>query len=183
MSEKVLLFLTDGFEEIEALSVVDILRRANIDVATLSLTGEIMVTGSQDISVRADSLYEDADKNADMIIFPGGPGTANYKTYSELIELTKKFHEEEKYIAAICAAPTFLAELGILKGKTAVCYPTLEKQLANSFLGKNTVEVDGKIITSKGPATSLLFALKIVEILKGKEAEEIISDKLLIHML
>ena len=179
MSKKVFVFLTSNFEEIEALSVVDILRRAELDVRMVSLTGEKRVTGSHRISVVADCLFEEADKHVDMIVLPGGPGTANYKTYSFLIELTKQFHKEQKYIAAICAAPTFLAELGILDGKTAVCYPSLENNLHNATRGKNIVEVDGNIITSKGPATSIFFALKIVEILKGKELAATIGDQLL----
>ncbi|MBQ4470143.1 MAG: DJ-1/PfpI family protein, partial [Synergistaceae bacterium] len=160
-------FLTDGFEETEALTTVDILRRGGVVVTTASLTGRQEVISKNKIPVRADSMFETVkDTNFDMIILPGG--TLEIANHEGLQELIKKYHSEGKLIAAICAAPAALGKAGVLAGKTAVCYPGLESHLKGANIGKNIVETDGNITTAKGPAVTPFFALKLLEILEGK---------------
>lgn len=170
---KTIVFLCTGFEEIEAITVIDLLRRAEIEVITVSLTGDLMVEGSHDITVKADRLYNDVDcKDADMLILPGGPGTKNYKNNGHLLELLTYFNDQKKYIAAICAAPSVIGELGILKGKRAVCYPGFEDKLEGATIGDGIVEMDENIITSRGAGTAIPFALTLIEVLKGSEVSE-----------
>lgn len=170
---KTLLFLTNGFEEIEALATVDILRRADIDVSTVSITNKRNVIGKNNVEVIADILFEELIiKDVEMLIIPGGPGVSELDKHQGLKELLKKYNSEGKWIAAICAAPTILGKLGILEGKKAICYPGCEVDLKGAFLQEHTVVIDGNNITSKGPGTTFEFALKIVEVLKGKEKSQ-----------
>ncbi|MCL2047291.1 MAG: DJ-1/PfpI family protein [Defluviitaleaceae bacterium] len=164
-----IVFLTTGFEEIEAVSTIDILRRGGVNVASVSLTGERQVTGSRQITVTADLLFDEVDFGNEMLILPGGPGTGNYKEHNELLELLKKHNANGGKIAAICAAPTVLGMLGLLADKTAVCYPTLEAELRSARVGGSATVTDGNITTSKCPASSFGFALEILRILKGAE--------------
>jgi len=163
-----IIFLTNGFEEIEAVAVIDILRRGGVNAVSVSLTGETEVTGSHNITVKADILFEDlkCTKEA-VLILPGGPGTANYKNHAGLLELLKNHHSQCGKTAAICAAPTVLGMLGFLADKTAVCYPTLESQLGAAKISEGTTVTDGNITTSKCPATSIEFGLEILRIIKG----------------
>lgn len=178
---KVYLHLAEGFEEIEALGVVDVLRRANIVIETVSITGKKEVTGSHDIIIIADRLFEEADYDqVDMIVFPGGmPGAENLEKHEGLMEKIKEFNHQDKWIAAICAAPKILGKLGILKNKIATCYPGYEIELKGAQISYNPVVQSGKIITSRGPGTTILFALKIVEVLNGSD----IADKLKAKMV
>lgn len=171
MNGTTLLFLVTGFEETEAIVPTDILRRGGVNIKMISLTGQTLVKGASGVSVQADFLFEEIkkDENIDMIILAGGAGTSNYSKHEPFLNFIKEVNKENKYIAAICAAPTILSQIGILEGKTAVCYPSLKDELKSSKLGSNSVEVDGNIITSKGPATSIDFALKLLELLKGEE--------------
>ena len=122
---KTAIFLADGFEEIEALTVVDLLRRANIEISTVSIMGRKNVTGSHNITVEADALLEETDFDSlDMLILPGGmPGTTNLADCKALTDKIKEFDEKDKMLCAICAAPTVFGKLGILKGKKACCFP------------------------------------------------------------
>jgi len=178
---KALLFLTDGFEEIEAMVTLDILRRGGVKVTTVSLSENgRSVTGSHDVRVEADELYDDSlAEDADILIMPGGPGTSNYEKHETFLKLLKSFNESKRRIAAICAAPSILGGLGILKGKTAVCYPGYEKMLEGAVIGSNKVETDGHITTSKGPGTAYDFGFALLEILEGKEAAEGVKGKML----
>ncbi|MTI59535.1 MAG: DJ-1/PfpI family protein [Firmicutes bacterium] len=166
-----LLFLAEGFEEIEALATVDILRRADISVFTVSITEEKKVIGKNGVAVIADKVFEEIiDTKADMLILPGGPGVASLNEHQGLKKLIKKYYVQGKWIAAICAAPTILGKLGLLEERKAVCYPGLEKDLKGAIIPEDEVlSLDAKIITSKGPGTTFVFALKIVEVLKGAE--------------
>lgn len=168
---KVYVHLADGFEEIEALTVVDVLRRAEIDVQTVSVTGNKEVTGSHQIKVIADSLFEETDySKADMIVLPGGmPGTLNLEKHEGLREKILEFQRAGKWLAAICAAPSVLGKLELLKGKTATCYPGFEKHLVGAEVCEDRVVVSGNVITSRGPGTAIYFALEIVRIIKGQE--------------
>lgn len=173
---RVCVFLADGFEEIEGLTVVDILRRAGVDTQTVSITEERMVTGSHKIPVQADVCLKDADfTGAQMLVLPGGmPGTVNLGACRELTELLVRFHEEGKKVAAICAAPSVLGDLGILKGKRAACYPGFEDRLAGAEVVYEKVAVDSNVTTSRGMGTAIPFALALAEQLVSREkAEEI----------
>lgn len=169
---KVYIFLTDGFEEIEALTVVDILRRANIEISTISITGNEYVTGSHQIMVKADLLFEQVDfLDADMLVLPGGmPGTKHLGTHLGLDKLLKRFNSEGKKLSAICAAPSILGEKGILKGREATCFPGFEAALTGANVKNSSVVEDGNIITSKGMGTAIDFSLALVKNLVG-EAE------------
>lgn len=166
---KVYVHLAEGFEEIEAVTIVDVLRRAGVDAETVSVTGAHLVKGAHGVPVKADRLFEEADyDNCEMIVLPGGmPGTTNLGTHKGLAEKLEKFAKENRWLAAICAAPMVFGNLGLLKGKKAVIYPGMEEHLKGAQVGGKPVEIDGKIITSKAPGTAMIFALALVEVLKG----------------
>ena len=168
---RVACILADGFEEIEGLTVVDLLRRAEIDVKMVSITGKLEVIGSHEIKIVADSLFHEEDFNeTEMIVLPGGmPGTKHLGEYEPLINLLKDFANKEKYIAAICAAPSVLGMNGILNGKKAISYPGFYDKLQGATISNEKVVVDRTIITSKGLGTSIDFALTIIKLLKDEE--------------
>ncbi len=167
------LFLTEGFEETEAITTLDILRRGDINVISVSLTGNEYVIGSHGICVKSDELFENINQNAaKMLVLPGGPGHANYLKHKGLLSLIKKYHDDGKYLAAICAAPVVFGELNLLVGKKATCFPSFENRLHGAIITSDSVVLDGKFITSKGPGTSVVFGLKLVEILKGINVSE-----------
>lgn len=169
-------FLADGFEEIEGLTVVDILRRAGVRVDTVSVTGDKTIHGSHQIDVQADFLFEEMDfGRTDMLVLPGGmPGTLNLMNHKGLQELLEAYYEKGRYIAAICAAPSIFGRLGFLKGRKACCYPSFEEKLEGARVVRDPVSVDGHIITSRGMGTAIPFALKLTALLLGEEkAEEI----------
>lgn len=164
-------FLAEGFEEIEALTVVDILRRAKLDCKTVGVSGKT-VTGSHGIIVICDEADNDIeiDKNVDAIVLPGGmPGTLNLENSPVVSKHIDDALKSGIYIAAICAAPSILGHKGILSGKKATCFPGYEKDLINARVSNESVCVDGKIITAKGAGVSIDFALAIVS--------ELISDE------
>ena len=176
------IFLINGFEETEALTTVDILRRGGVVVTTVSLMPGQEVISKNKISVKADAMF-DAVKGEkfDMLILPGG--TLTIKDHEGLQELIKKYHAEGKLIAAICAAPAALGRAGVLAGKTAVCYPGLEPHLTGARIGTHIVETDGNITTAKGPAVTPFFALKLLEILEGKAMADEVAEGFLIPMV
>ena len=159
-------FLGEGFEEIEALTVVDILRRDNIVVQTVSITKEKTVEGAHRIPVVADKLLKDIKiSDAALLVLPGGmPGTLNLKECEPLMDMVRQFAETNRRIAAICAAPTILGDMGILEGKTACCYPGMEGQLKGAKVSMEEVVTDGNITTSRGMGTAIPFALELVRI-------------------
>lgn len=163
---KVAVILADGFEEIEALTVVDVLRRANI---TCHMVGfEAQVTGSHAIQVQADRVFDGDLSEYDMIVLPGGmPGSANLRDHELLIAELQKCEQAGKKVAAICAAPIVLNRAGLLKDKEFTCYDGVQEQIADGHYRKETVVVDGQITTSRGPATAFAFAYNLVEQLGG----------------
>lgn len=174
---KVTIFLTEGFETVEALAVVDILRRVKITAQTVSITGKRNVTSAQFITVEADALFEEASfEDSDVLFLPGGPGHKSYLEHTELLELIKKHCSEGKRIAAICAAPSILGKLGLLEGKKAVCFPGFEEDLKGADVLYDRVVTDGNITTSKGMGTSLDLGLELVRLLVGQEAARSLSD-------
>jgi 4-methyl-5(b-hydroxyethyl)-thiazole monophosphate biosynthesis len=165
-----------GFEEIEAVTILDILRRAGIQASFVSMVKGKFVRGSHGILVEADITFEEADYDlCNMIVLPGGmPGTKNLMENEGLIMKIKEFNKQGKYLAAICAAPMVFGAANILKDKNATIYPGMEEYLKDAKISTKKVVVDGKTITSRGPGTAMEFALTIVEILMGQT----ISNKL-----
>ncbi len=169
---RVSVFFAPGFEEIEALTVVDILRRAAIDVDMVSITEEDKVTGSHKITIGMDKLLKDVDfEETDMIVLPGGmPGTTNLEACEPLMEQVGAFYEKGKYIAAICAAPSIFGHRGMLRGKAACANPGFESHLDGADVKQDPAVVSGHIITSRGMGTAIPFALAILKELQGEEA-------------
>jgi 4-methyl-5(b-hydroxyethyl)-thiazole monophosphate biosynthesis len=179
--KNVYLFLADGFEEVEALTVVDILRRGGVNIKTVSIMGNKKVTGSHNIVVEADLLF---DKNsyddAHMLVLPGGKtGTDNIRAHKGLDGILHKAYNSGKMLAAICAAPSVFGLAGFLDGRTAVCYPGFELHLIGATIGKENVCVDNGIITSRSAATAMEFSFKLLEILTDKETSDKIKSDIL----
>ncbi len=179
MSKKVLIAIADGIEELEAVTIIDVLRRAKADV-TVASVGSKQVTASRSVKLVADVLIADcADQVYDLIALPGGmPGAENLRDSNVLIELLKAHAKSGRFYAAICASPAVVLKYhNLLAGKKATCYPSLISELDNSEDAK--VVVDGSCITSQGPGTALEFSLKLVEILFGKEKTEEVAQAML----
>ena len=179
--KNVYVFLANGFEEIEALATVDVLRRAGVKATTVSLNMDTKVTGAHGIPVEADAMFADCDYTiADMLVLPGGmPGAANINKHNGLCALLKVQSLTDRWIAAICAAPMVLGRLGLLEGKKATCYPGFEGELTGAEYTAAPVEVDDLIITGKGPAAVLPFAYAIAEVLVGKEVVDEVKKGML----
>lgn len=175
---KVIIFLANGYEEIEGLTVVDLLRRANINITMVSITGDRHVTGSHGITTVADSLFEETEYfDTDMLVLPGGmPGTTNLINHTGLDQLLKEFAEKGKQLAAICAAPRVLGEKGLLSGKKATCYPGNENALLGANVLSAAVVTDGNITTSKGMGTAIDFSLSLIKSLKSAEEAQRIAE-------
>ncbi len=168
------LFLDNGFEEIEAVTTIDLLRRAQVELTTVSMTGSLLVNGAHGININADKIFEDVDfSDANMLILPGG-GTM-LGDHDNLCQLLVSHNEAEGLIAAICAAPAVLGRLGILKGKQATCYPGFQDALGESYVGGLVVE-SKNIITAKGPGLSSDFAFCLIEKLVGEEVADQVYD-------
>ena len=165
--------LANGFEEIEALTIVDVLRRGGLKCNTVSIMDTKKVTGAHGITVEADLLFsEGLYRDCSMIVLPGGmPGTLALQKHSGLAKQLLEFASSGKKIAAICAAPMVLGGLGILDGLEATIYPSMENELGAACYKNEKVVVCGNVITSQGPATAMEFALTLVGILSGKEQE------------
>lgn len=178
----VYIHLAEGFEEIEAVTVVDVLRRVDIDIKIVSVTQNKIVKGAHDLRIVADILYEEADyDNCEMIILPGGmPGTNNLADHKGLIGRIEDFVSKGKNVAAICAAPMILGNLSLLEGKKATIYPGLEAHLLGAEPSGDAVVVDGNFITSRGPGLAIDFAFKIVEVLKGSKAANEVRKAMLL---
>jgi len=184
MSKKALIILADGFEEVEAITPIDLLKRAEIDVVIGGLNGEL-VRGAHDIYVKADIHLKDVDFIPDVIIFPGGlPGAENLAMSLEVKTLISRIDAQGGIIAAICASPALvLAPTGVLDGKKATCYPGLQQNFSTQVTYvKDPVVQDGNIITSQGPATAVKFGLKIIEVLAGKAKADMVGEQALTHL-
>lgn len=166
--KKAALLLADGFEEIEALGTVDILRRADIPTDTISMNPDKEVTSSRNIVVKADRLFEDMD-DYDMIILPGGAGAWKNRDDERVIRLLQNYNAEGKMIASICAGPMALGKAGIIQGKKVTSYPgeEIESYLKDGIYVEDPVVTDGNITTSRGPATTFAFAYTLVGLLGG----------------
>lgn len=168
------LFLDNGFEEIEAITTVDLLRRANVPLTTVSLAGKPLVLGAHNIAVEADCMMQDVDfSDAEMLILPGG--ATKLIDHADLCELLRAHNDHDGLIAAICAAPSVLGRLGILEGKQATCYPGFEEYLGESYIGGLVVE-SKNVITAKGPGLSSDFAFCLIEKLAGSDVADEVYD-------
>ncbi len=179
---KAFIFLATGFEEIEAVATIDVLRRGEVDTVIVSMTENYLVEGAHGISVNADKLFEEADfSDGSMLILPGGmPGASNLNAHEGLKSLIMQYHSEGKRLAAICAAPLVFGSLGILEGRNATCYPSFEPQLTGAIITGEAVVRDGNIITGKGPGFAVDFGLQIVAELKGQaQMKEVAKGMLL----
>jgi 4-methyl-5(b-hydroxyethyl)-thiazole monophosphate biosynthesis len=181
MKKRVVVLLADGFEEIEAITSIDVLRRAGLNVKVAGV-GKTIVKGAHGIPVKTDIKIGSYRTIPDAVVIPGGmPGVKNLSASRKVTDLIHKTYKKGKLVAAICAAPSYvLAPTDLLIGKKATCYPGCEDRLKGKakFVNKRVV-FDGNIITSKGPGTAFDFALKIVEELKGKSTKEEVRKKIL----
>ena len=173
-------FFAEGFEEIEALTVVDLARRAGIETWMVSVGEEKEVTSSHGITVSMDKVFSEVDfKEVDMIVLPGGmPGTLNLEKCVPLMEEVRKFNQEGKRISAICAAPTIFGHLGILKGRKACCYPGMENELEGAEVIYESIALSDHILTSRGMGTAMDFGLKIVSLIKSEEEAANLAEKI-----
>ena len=176
--KKVYAFLADGFEEVEALMVIDLLRRTHeVEVVTASVTEELMIKSSHGFNIMADELIANIDfEDGDMIFLPGGmPGTTNLAACKMLTDNILKYAEEGKKIAAICAAPSILGELGLVEGKNATCFPGFEGKMKGATCKGEKVVTDGNITTAKGLGAALEMGLELITILVNETKSEEIA--------
>ncbi|WP_430814707.1 DJ-1 family glyoxalase III [Carboxylicivirga sp. RSCT41] len=181
--KKIALFLAEGFEEVEALTPVDVLRRAELKVTTISISNKTAVCGAHNITVLADQTFESADfSQFDAIILPGGmPGTNNLNAHPQLKELILRFASEGKLIGAICAAPLILGELNLLDKKEAVCYPGFENRLTGATISKKQSVTDGQFITANAIGAAMQFSLNLVSELCGSKVADELARKMLVR--
>ncbi|MBO4749661.1 MAG: DJ-1/PfpI family protein [Lachnospiraceae bacterium] len=179
MNNKIAIFFAEGFEEIEALTVVDICRRFGLTIDMISAYNEPAVLGSHEILVKMDKTLAETDfSDYDMLVLPGGgKGTQGLEACEPLMAKVDEFYGAGKWIAAICAAPSIFGHRGILKGRKACSYPTFESHLDGATVTAGPVEVDGNVITSRGMGTSLDFALAIGSVFMGEEAAKAMAAK------
>jgi len=183
--KKAMLLLGNGYEEVEALTVVDFLRRAQIPIDMVSITGKLETVGDHQIRIYADRLLEEVDSEEyDVVITPGGmPGVKMLASDRRVTELVRRFYDQGKLVAAICASPLVLEAAGISRDIKGTCFPGIEKNVHFKVFSENVVERDGNVITSRGPATAPYFALALIEAIAGKEKAEEIRDRTLISLV
>jgi 4-methyl-5(b-hydroxyethyl)-thiazole monophosphate biosynthesis len=178
---RVLVPLAEGFEEIEAITIIDILRRAGVDCVTAGLSG-YEVTGSHAVTVKADMLMSACGAMIfEAIVLPGGPGHTRLKESADVIDMIKKIHMRGGYCTAICAGPTVLARAGILAGKKVTCFPGEEQNLDGAVYTGSPVEIDGTIITGKGAGASVSFSLALVQAFVGEEKARDLRSRLQVY--
>ncbi|MBR6536721.1 MAG: DJ-1/PfpI family protein [Lachnospiraceae bacterium] len=175
---KVYVFFADGFEEIEGLTVVDMLRRVNVETVMVSVNDTKAVTGAHGIIIQADGVFSDYSyEDGTMAVLPGGmPGTNHLMAHEGVKQVLHSYHTAKKYLAAICAAPSVLGMNGLLEGRHATCYPGFEEKLLGAKALPDAVVMDGNIITSRGMGTAIAFGAALVSVLVGEEkAEELLA--------
>ena len=173
-------FFGERFEDVEALTVVDLLRRAGHDVETVSVSSSNYVMSSHGVEIRTDFTVSEVSLSSyDCLVLPGGPGHKNLEKCDRLMKHVKYFAKDDnKYIAAICAAPSIFGRLGLLEGKKATCFPGYEDQLKGATCTGAEAEIDGNIITGRSAGCAVPFALKLIEALDGREAAEKIAESI-----
>jgi 4-methyl-5(b-hydroxyethyl)-thiazole monophosphate biosynthesis len=184
--KQTLVFLATGFEEIETVTIIDIFRRAGLKVTIASLIPSV-IEGAHGLKIVADTTIDNIQvEDFDAFIVPGGnPGYINLRKDSRVIEIIKKAFNLNKLVGAICAAPAVLSDSGILEGKNSTIYPGMENELdkGGALSKQEKVVIDNNIVTSRGPATAIPFALKLVEIMVGKQVADEVRKKTLAHMI
>ena len=184
---KVYVFLANGFEDVEALIPVDVLRRGGVEVVTVSVTGDSQVVETAHrVQVVADEMFEDCDfSDADLLMLPGGmPGASNLNNHEGVRQALLKQHAAGKRVAAICAAPLVLGGLGILRGKRATCYPGFEQTLEGATYTGDLFTVDGNVTTGEGPAAAFPFAYELLSQLKDADtANQVATGMRYVHLL
>ena len=185
---KVFVFLADGFEDVEALIPVDVLRRGGVDVTTVTINDTPAVTSAHGVTMMADALFEDvtdALPEADLLLLPGGmPGATNLDAHEGLKKALVNQFEQGKKVAAICAAPLVLGGLGLLRGKSATCYPGFEGTLEGANYTGELFTVDGNITTGEGPAAAFPFAYCLLEQLKDAQtAHDVAEGMRFLHLM
>ena len=177
---KTAIFFATGLEELEGLTVVDILRRAGVTIDIVSVTDRLQVTGAHNITITADKMLADIDfDTCDMLILPGGmPGTTNLDHCAPLKEAIASFDKAGKRIAAICAAPMILGGMGLLQGRKATCYPGVDPKLTGATVTGEEAVTDGHITTGKGFGCAIPFALEIVRVLLGEEKAQALKEEI-----
>ena len=178
-------FLATGFEEVEALAPVDILRRGGIEIKTVSITGDLVVESAHGVGIRADLLFGEADlASADLLMLPGGlPGATNLNDHEGLRRALTEHNARGRRIAAICAAPLVLGGLGLLEGRRATCYPGFEKYMAGATYTAELFTTDGNITTGRGPAAVLPYSYAILEQLAGADTAKAVRDGMIYTQL
>ncbi len=179
---KVYEFLSNGFEDIEALAPVDILRRGGMDVKTVSITGSNTVETSHGVKLETDLKIEDITdfSDVDAMLLPGGlPGATNLNSHRELRKILLEQYKQGKVVAAICAAPLVLGSIGVLEGKRATCYPGFEKRMTGATYTQEQVTVDGNVITGKGPGASMAFGYAILGKFVSEEAVAELKEQMM----
>ena len=178
---RVCIFFAPGLEEIEGLTVVDLMRRADIPISIVSIGDSLEITGAHGIRITADSRFVDMDfSGTEMLVLPGGaPGTCNLNACEPLKALLRDFYDKGKYIGAICAAPMILGHLGFLKGRKATCYPGFEKDLIGAVHVTDEAVIDGHIITSRGLGTAIEFAASLISLLTDEATAEDIKKSVM----
>ncbi|MBE5931105.1 MAG: DJ-1/PfpI family protein [Lachnospiraceae bacterium] len=171
---KVYVFFADGFEEIEGLTVVDMLRRVNVETVMVSVNDTKTVTGAHGIMIQADGVFADYSyEDGTMAVLPGGmPGTNHLMAHEGVKQVLLSYHAAKKYLAAICAAPSVLGMNGLLEGRHATCYPGFEEKLLCAKALPDAVVMDGNIITSRGMGTAIAFGAALVSVLVSEEKSE-----------
>ena len=178
----VYVFCADGFEEVEGLTAVDLLRRAGVSVTMVSIMGRTKITGARNISVNTDILIEDIKEEADMLVLPGGmPGTLNLAGNETLAALIRSYDDRGKKLAAICAAPSILGVMGILKDKNAVCFPGFEEKLAGANVLDVPAVTDKNVTTGRGMGAATDFALELIRVLQGEDKAKEMAEKIVFH--
>lgn len=182
---KIYQFMAEGFEDVEALAPVDILRRGGQEIVMVSITGSEYVTSAHGVTLKTDALFEDVDLgDADLLMLPGGlPGSTNLNAHEGLRKAIVEHYNAGKRIAAICAAPMVFGSLGLLEGKRATCYPGCEGTMTGADYTKELVTVDGNIITGEGPAAAFPYAYAILEILEGKNVADQLREGMMFNHL
>ena len=185
MKEKIGILLADGHEEVEALTVVDYARRAGLRADMISITDQLMVTGAHGIKITADILLEEAQEEPyDLIALPGGiTGMQNLSDSQAVLKLLQTQDKEGRYVAAICAAPCVLEKAGLLAKRKGTCYPGFENGLSLAEYKTDLVVQDGNLITSRGPATAVYFALYIVETILGQKKRAEVEEGILLPLV
>ncbi|MBQ5607017.1 MAG: DJ-1/PfpI family protein [Prevotella sp.] len=182
---KVYQFMADGFEDIEALIPLDVMRRGGVDFKTVSITGSLLVESAHGVTMTADMLFEDADfSDADILMLPGGlPGATNLNDHEGVREAMKRQAESGGIVAAICAAPMVLGGIGVLKGKRATCYPGFETYLEGAEYTAELCTVDGNVVTGEGPAAAFPYAYTLLAMLVGEDVPEALREGMRYNLL